>query len=184
MNWNISFEPILSWPLIATVAAVGVAMLIALVIGRARGTLLRALSFVLLIAALANPVVRSEQRQPLPDIAVAVVDHSLSQQNGDRPKRTAAAIDALKQAVERLPNTELRTIEVKSGAAGSMRSLHQFMALRGGDLAVRFDLNPPSVQEVATRVDTSGGPRDVRYRLLSLPLSLVERVADVVRGMG
>ena len=45
MNWNISFEPILSWPLIATVAAVGVAMLIALLIARARGTLLRALSW-------------------------------------------------------------------------------------------------------------------------------------------
>lgn len=75
-------------------------------------------------------------------------------------------------------------VEVKSGAEGSMRSLHQFMALRGGDLAVRFDLNPPSVQEVATRVDTSAGPRDVRYRLLSLPLSLVERVGDLVRGMG
>ena len=129
MNWNISFEPILSWPLIATVAAVGVAMLIALLIARARGTLLRALSFVLLIAALANPVVRSEQRQPLPDIAVAVVDHSLSQQNGDRPKRTAAAINALKQAVESLPNTELRTIEVKSGASSEDDGTRAFEAL-------------------------------------------------------
>ena len=66
MNWNISFEPVLPWPLIATIAAVGLALLVALAIGRARGTLLRALSFALLIAALANPVVRSEERQPLP----------------------------------------------------------------------------------------------------------------------
>ena len=65
-----------------------------------------------------------------------------------------------------------------------MRSLHQFMALRGGDLAVRFDLNPPSLQNIATRVDTSDGWRDVKYRLLSLPISLIENVADAVRAVG
>ncbi len=38
---------------------------------RARGLLLRALSLALLAAALANPTVRSEEREPLADIAVA-----------------------------------------------------------------------------------------------------------------
>ena len=37
-----------------------------------------------LIAALANPSIRNEEREPLTDIAVAVIDRSLSQQNGDR----------------------------------------------------------------------------------------------------
>ena len=90
-----------------------------------------------------------------------------------------AEVDFLIQVDERVV-----PVEVKSGAAGSMRSLHQFMALRGTDLAVRFDLNPPSLQTIATRVDTSNGPRDVKYRLLSLPISLIENVADAVRAVG
>ncbi|HOU91348.1 MAG TPA: AAA family ATPase [Polyangiaceae bacterium] len=72
-------------------------------------------------------------------------------------------------------------VEVKAGAAGAMRSLHQFVALRGTDLAVRFDLNPPSIQEISTTASTPEGPRSVRYRLLSLPLFLAERVDDLVR---
>lgn len=73
-------------------------------------------------------------------------------------------------------------VEVKSGAAGAMRSLHQFMALRGGALAVRFDLNPPSIQRIQTECETPKGRMKVDYRLLSLPLYLVERLPDLVRA--
>lgn len=45
-------------------------------------------------------------------------------------------------------------VEVKSGAAGSMRSLHQFMDLRGASTAVRFDLNPPR-QTIQVRIPNS-----------------------------
>ncbi len=129
MNWNLFFEPVLPWPLIAAIGAAGLALMVALALGRSRGLMLRAASFALLIAALANPVIRSEQRQALSDIAVAVVDHSLSQQNGDRLQRTATAADALKEAVSRLPNTELRVIEVKSGAGGEDDGTRAFEAL-------------------------------------------------------
>ncbi len=129
MNWNITFEPLLPWALIVAIGVAGVALLIALALGRSRGIWLRALSFALIVAALANPVIRSEQRQPLPDIAVAVVDHSLSQQNGDRPKQAEAAVTALKEAVARLPNTELRTVEVKSGAGSDDDGTRAFEAL-------------------------------------------------------
>lgn len=118
MDWSVSFEPILPWPLIAVAAALGLALLMLLAFGRARGTLLRGLSFALLLAALANPVIRNEEREPLTDIAVAVVDRSLSQQNGERTQRSEAALEAMKQAVARLPNTELRTVEVTSAASG------------------------------------------------------------------
>jgi hypothetical protein len=129
MDWSVSFEPVLPWALIAVVGAVGLALLVTLAAGRARGTLLRTLSFVLLLAALANPVIRNEDRLPLPDIAVAVVDHSPSQQNGDRLKRTAAAVEALQQAVARLPNTELRTVEVKSDASSADEGTRAFEVL-------------------------------------------------------
>ena len=129
MDWSVSFEPVLPWALIALAGVAGLALLLALAIGRSRGTLLRALSFALLLAALANPVVRNEERQPLPDIAVAVVDLSLSQQTGARSKRTEEAVAALKQAVARLPNTELRTVDVKSLASSEDDGTRAFEVL-------------------------------------------------------
>lgn len=57
-------------------------------------------------------------------------------------------------------------VEVKSGAAGSMKSLHQFMHDKGLPLALRLDRNPPSLQ--AMDVSTTQG-QAVRYSLLNLP---------------
>lgn len=129
MDWSVSFEPVLPWALIIALGAIGLALLLALGIGRSRGTLLRTLSFALLLAALANPVIRNEEREPLTDIAVAVVDRSLSQQGAERTGRTDAAALALKEAVARLPNTELRTIEVRSGISSEDDGTRAFEAL-------------------------------------------------------
>ena len=68
-------------------------------------------------------------------------------------------------------------IEVKSGAAGSMKSLHQFMAEKNLTFAVRFNANPPSVEDLKIKT-TLGQP--VEYRLLSLPLYLAENVGDLI----
>jgi hypothetical protein len=50
-------------------------------------------------------------------------------------------------------------------------------------LAVRFDSNPPSMQTVSATIQIGDRAADVKYRLLSLPLYLVEKVADVVRDL-
>lgn len=71
-------------------------------------------------------------------------------------------------------------IEAKSGAAGSMKSLHQFMHDKRLTLAVRLDSNPPTLQNLTVRT-TQGDP--VEYRLLSLPHFLVWRLADAVRSV-
>lgn len=60
-------------------------------------------------------------------------------------------------------------VEVKAGAAGAMKSLHQFMAEKKLSVAVRFDTNPPSWQTVNVKTTTGEA---VEYRLLSLPLYL------------
>ncbi|KAF0124034.1 MAG: hypothetical protein FD189_2562 [Elusimicrobia bacterium] len=61
-------------------------------------------------------------------------------------------------------------IELKSGAAGAMKSLHQFMFDRKLGLAVRADSNPPSVMKVDCRT-TQGDA--VAYRLVGVPLYLL-----------
>lgn len=68
-------------------------------------------------------------------------------------------------------------VEVKSGAAGRMKSLHQFMAEKKLSLAVRFDANPPTVADLDIKT-TLGQP--VNFRLLSLPLYLAERVGALI----
>ncbi len=70
-------------------------------------------------------------------------------------------------------------IELKSGAAGSMKSLHQFMFDKRLDLAVRCDANPPSIMDVALKT-TRGDP--VRYRLVCIPAYLLWNLGEILAG--
>jgi len=69
-------------------------------------------------------------------------------------------------------------IEVKAGSAGSMKSLHAFMQNKQLPLAVRLDTNPPSVQDLDVRTTTG---EQVRYRLLSLPLTMTETLPSAIK---
>lgn len=71
-------------------------------------------------------------------------------------------------------------VEVKSGAAGSMKSLHQFMQEKRLPLAIRLDRNPPSLQ--AIHVSTTQG-QPVRYQLLNLPHYLCGFVREILRDL-
>ncbi len=62
-------------------------------------------------------------------------------------------------------------VEVKSGTSGSMKSLHSFMESKQLHLAIRFDLNKPSRQEI--KVKTNQG-KPVSYTLISLPVYMTE----------
>jgi predicted AAA+ superfamily ATPase len=72
-------------------------------------------------------------------------------------------------------------IELKSGAAGSMKSLHQFMHDKGLPLAVRCDANPPSDMRVDVAT-TQGNPS--KYRLISLPLYLLWKLPGIIDAPG
>lgn len=69
-------------------------------------------------------------------------------------------------------------VELKAGASGSMKSLHQFMHDKQLGCALRVDTNPPSVMDVD--VKTTQGQR-VRYRLLLVPGYLLWRAQELVR---
>jgi len=68
-------------------------------------------------------------------------------------------------------------IEVKAGSAGSMKSLHAFMRNKQLPLAIRLDTNPPSVQDLDVRTTTG---EQARYRLVSLPLYMVETLPSAI----
>ncbi len=68
-------------------------------------------------------------------------------------------------------------VEVKSGSSGSMKSLHQFMAEKNLDFAVRCNTNRPSVENISVKT-TLGKP--VSYRLLSIPIYLTESLGELI----
>lgn len=71
-------------------------------------------------------------------------------------------------------------IEVKSGLSGSLKSLHQFMFEKNPKLAIRFDLNPPSKQQVQTIIKTATDTAEVNYPLLTIPLYGIEKISDFI----
>ena len=79
-------------------------------------------------------------------------------------KQSSAEVDYLYQY-----NSKLIPIEVKSGAIGKLRSLHQFMDHAPHKLAVRVWQGPYSVEKAKTIAGTE-------FTLLNLPVYLVHRI--------
>ncbi len=71
-------------------------------------------------------------------------------------------------------------IEVKAGATGSLKSLHQFMGEKQAPLAVRFDMSLPITGEIKTKINTNKQSKSISYSYISLPLYLVERLPLIV----
>ncbi|MDT8857138.1 glutamine amidotransferase [Paracoccaceae bacterium Fryx2] len=115
MTGTVVFDPLL--PMVALWAlAVLAAVLVGFALWRGlAGWWLRGLAAVAVLAALANPSLQEEDRAPLSDIVIAVVDDSASQQIGTRPDQTAAALTAVQAEVAALENTELRVVRVGDG---------------------------------------------------------------------
>ena len=60
-------------------------------------------------------------------------------------------------------------VEVKAGATGSLKSLHQFLREKRSDFALRLNAQPPSLLQDAKKLPDGAA---MSYRLLSLPLYL------------
>ncbi|WP_343081855.1 hypothetical protein [Ostreiculturibacter nitratireducens] len=122
MNQHVIFDPLLPWPVVW--AAAGVALvLVALALWRGlSGWWLRALAAVALLAAITQPSLQTEDRNPLSDIVLLIVDESSSQRLPGREEQTAAAVARVEAEIAALPNTELRKLTVRDGAedAGSL----------------------------------------------------------------
>jgi hypothetical protein len=121
MRWSIEFIPFVSWPVLWALAAFGV-LLFALLLWRApRGAVLRALSYALLLLAIANPHLKQEDREPLNDVLAVVVDDTQSQSIAGRDPRTEAVRKELEDRLKVFPNLDVRWIHSTSTASDSDR---------------------------------------------------------------
>ena len=116
MNWSIEFSPFLPDSVLIGAGALVALAVIGHLIRRQRGALLRLLAGAFLLLALANPVLKQEDREPLRNIAVVVVDESSSQKIADRPARTDEIRQKLSERLKEIPNLDIRF--VRAGPAG------------------------------------------------------------------
>ncbi len=121
MSGAVTYAPFLPWEVLAALAALAV-LLLALAAWRGlRGWFLRGLAALVLLAAIANPSYRQEQRNPLPDVAFLVIDETASQ-------TLPARIAQLEQARARIesafanrmdPPLEIVTVTVRDTPEGA-----------------------------------------------------------------
>ena len=114
MNQSLAFEPLVSWPLSLTLIGIALVFVIAALVLRKRGAVLRACALAVMAIALINPVMVEEQREPLKSTVGIVIDKSQSQNFGSRSKDTEEALKMLREELANHPEFEPRLIEAKA----------------------------------------------------------------------
>ena len=114
MTGTLLFDPLLPWLVIWALAALAALFLALQVWRNLAGWPFRALAALALLLALANPSLQDEEREPLTDIVLMVIDESASQRISDRPDQTEAAAEAVRREVDAL-DMELREVRVGDG---------------------------------------------------------------------
>ena len=116
-NFSIVWDPLLPADMLVAIAtACGVVFLLGLIaprIGRVAPALAwRVTTAGVLVAALANPSFIVEDREALSDIAIVVVDESLSQSIGGRAEDTRRALEEVEAKLAGRNDLELRVVRV------------------------------------------------------------------------
>lgn len=128
---DLSFGPLVPWPLIAVLGAAALAVAGTALARRARGGWWRTLALALLVLALANPSIIAERRESRPDVVVVAVDRTASQAIGERPARTEAALAELDAKLARLPDLTVERVVVSgSGLSGAEDGTRLMAAVR------------------------------------------------------
>ncbi|WP_435230308.1 hypothetical protein ACMAZE_17445 [Pseudopelagicola sp. nBUS_20] len=128
MSGQIFFDPLVPlWVLIllAVLCAVGISF--ALWRGLS-GWAFRALAGLVILLALAAPVLQVENRAALSDIVLLLVDQSASQRLSDRESQTEEAAKLLSTRISNRGNTELRRINVTDGIGDAGTEMMQALA--------------------------------------------------------
>ena len=117
---SISFAPLLPWTVIGALSVVAVSLTSVAFIKCAAGAAWRGVALAIVVGALANPTLHTENRERLTDVVAVVADRSSSQRIGARWERTDEALRAVRERLRRLPNVEVRAVD--AGAPGRASS--------------------------------------------------------------
>ncbi|WP_298851683.1 hypothetical protein [uncultured Ruegeria sp.] len=112
MTGTVIFDPLIPWPVLVAVCAIALAGVVLALWRGLSGWALRGMAALVVVAALSGPVYQAEDRAPLTDIVLMIVDESASQTLSDRTEQTARAAEDLAAEIEARDNTELRRVRV------------------------------------------------------------------------
>ncbi len=190
---TVAWDPLIPLALLALLAVLSAAVCGLAVWQRSRGGLLRAAFAAAILLVLANPSAVSEERAPLDDVALVVVDESASTRIGARSAQQEAALERLQARLAELPATEVRTLRAQgaglTGGRGDTGGTKLFAAIDEALAEVAqsrvgavFLLSDGQVHDVPERLDQlavdapvhllrSGreGERDRRLTLKNVP---------------
>src|SRR5450759_5390138 len=111
MQYGIAFTPLVPSLVLWLALAAIVVIAALLLLGRARGAMVRVTALALIVLALANPSFTREDREPLTSVAAVVVDKSPSQNFGERSRETEQAREALVDSLKKIEGLEVRVVE-------------------------------------------------------------------------
>lgn len=126
----LEFAPFIPWLAIAILAALATGLAILGFLRGLRGTAIRFTASLAVLAALANPLLLQEERDPLTTVVPVIVDRSQSQQIAGRPAQTDQALAGLRERLARFPNLEPRIVEVTDPGDSDAPSTKLFEALQ------------------------------------------------------
>lgn len=127
--YHITLAPLISYQIIGALAATVLLFLLISAFAYRRGMFVRPLIAIFLLGMLLNPVLIEQERVPIKDVAVIVVDKSSSQSIGQRTARTERARLELQKTIEAQTSLELRTIEAPLTTDDNINETHLFSAL-------------------------------------------------------
>lgn len=111
-TWQISFSPLVSNGLLTVAIVLAVTLIIVSLWRRGAGAWWRIIAYAALVIALLNPAALREDREPVTDVAVLVVDRSQSNTLKDRTSLTDATADALRTSLEAETGLDVREVDV------------------------------------------------------------------------
>ncbi|MBI3505267.1 MAG: hypothetical protein HY059_10520 [Proteobacteria bacterium] len=127
-EYSLAFAPFVGWTWLAVLAAVAASLLGLSFHVRARGAIWRTAAVAGLLLAIANPLAVVEERRPLSDIGLLVIDDSASMKIGERATRVDRAATAIRERLVREKDFELRIVRAGAGGVG-MEGTRLFDAL-------------------------------------------------------
>jgi hypothetical protein len=117
--FSLAAAPLVTWVAIAALGAAGALVVAFGIVRGARGVVWRIIAVAILLAALINPSVVEEKRDPQRDTAIIIVDESPSQRIGDRRQATEEALAALSERLKREHDLDVRVISAGKPQPGA-----------------------------------------------------------------
>ena len=206
---SLAFAPHIAPSLLWALIAVAVLLICYAFFMRARGAWARALTLLVLILALANPLSVRQSREPMSDVVAIVVDRSQSMDIGSRLPDADKTVAELKKRLASEKNLEVRVATVTTNTSGEDNGTQAFAAVNAAladvppsRVAGAILISDGEVHDAPAKLGIGAplqalivgrrGERDrkltvvdaARYAIVGQTAEIVVRVDDLGGGMG